>query len=166
MKKVIALIVITLLLVNCSDSDDAIDSDILTSFIEPNLEFGISKSDLYNKIGLPKRERSGTTTLGLEAVYDIYDGGIYDIAYGLNYTSVNQTEPVLTDVDVSINASKENLNFLISLLNSKYGSSDFSEGITKDWYAWESSNYEIELNYLEDTSGDLLSLELEYQGSL
>ena len=164
MKKILFIAILTLI-INCSKSEDEpVNTDIITSFEEPILNFGITKSELFAIVGEPSRERAGATNLGIEAVYNIFKDGIENVVYVFNYTSVTQTEPILTDIEIYIKSSAENKDYLISWLNIKYSDYSLYEGLSENWYSWNHSNYNLELHHFT-FNNEITNLKLKYSSN-
>ncbi len=165
MKKCLTILAIFMALVSCSKDDDESADDLrqITEYNEPCSEWGKSTEDVKSIVGEPYWEGNSdeggilVDTDFLSEGYRLFLFGETNGTYSILYNFINDQ---LTECLVTFSSTEEhsmdNLNFLTDYLDTKYGSSEYSEDDDFRYRQYEGDNSNITLIYVLDPNGTIL----------
>ncbi|MCL8009500.1 hypothetical protein M8845_18915 [Gelidibacter japonicus] len=148
-KRIFLLAIIFVLFLSCS-SENSNNSENLTSFNEPPLNFLISQEQFITENGQPN------STIGATLFYTSNQNGEIDRTF--DFDRNNQIDSYFLN-NVSFNSNQNNLDFMLKWLTNKYGEPileiDYQSSPYYIWYNNNTSyNYIVNLVFSTDLQSE------------
>jgi len=151
MKKSIYALLISLLFISCSSSDNqSMSSNILTSFVEPYYVLGATEATVETEVGSGFFNIPGTFEMGTTMRYESEQNGV------IHYYFILDDDRLLRETAVSFEPGVENVNFLRNFLEDNYTyDSEFIDNGLRSIIFNSSTSMTVELRYRALTYSDI-----------